>query len=143
MKYFKNEETGEVFAYETDGSQDEFIPEDLVQMTQEEVDLHLNPELTIPQKIQLIQSEIQKHMDEVARNYGYDDIKSAVTYAEEPSVLKFQDEGKAFRAWRSLVWAKAYELVGEFESGLRTTMTTEEVLLELPNLNITYTTTPV
>jgi hypothetical protein len=54
MKYFKNQQ-GEVFAYESNGSQDEFIPEQLVEMTQEEVDLHLSSKLTAPQIVSKFQ----------------------------------------------------------------------------------------
>ncbi|GAA0215249.1 hypothetical protein GCM10009125_00350 [Castellaniella daejeonensis] len=42
MKYFKSP-AGEVFAFESDGSQDAWINPDLVQMTPEEVEAHLNP----------------------------------------------------------------------------------------------------
>lgn len=41
MKYFKSP-SGEVFAYESDGSQDAWIAPDLTLMTPEEVDAHLN-----------------------------------------------------------------------------------------------------
>lgn len=43
MKYFKNRDTGEVFAFESDGSQDAFIPQGLVEMTSKEVSDHLAP----------------------------------------------------------------------------------------------------
>jgi len=42
MKYYKKGE--QVFAFESDGSQDEYITEDMVMMTDEEVDRHINPE---------------------------------------------------------------------------------------------------
>ena len=42
MKYFIL--NGEVFAFEADGSQDEYITEDMVKMTDDEVDRHVNPE---------------------------------------------------------------------------------------------------
>lgn len=42
MKYFKKE--GEVFAFESDGSQDELITNEFIKMTKSEVDRHLNPE---------------------------------------------------------------------------------------------------
>jgi hypothetical protein len=45
MKYYKSP-TGEVFAFESDGSQDEWIGEDLILMTDEEVHIHLNPPLS-------------------------------------------------------------------------------------------------
>ncbi|CRI58059.1 phage tail assembly chaperone [Pseudomonas sp. CCOS 191] len=47
MKYFRNLVTGEVFAFEPDGSQDEFIGLDLVPMNPAEVEAHLSqPALT-------------------------------------------------------------------------------------------------
>ena len=42
MKYYKK--GSEVFAFENDGSQDEYITEDMVKMTDDEVDRHINPE---------------------------------------------------------------------------------------------------
>ena len=42
MKYYKL--NGEVFAFEADGSQDGYITEDMVKMTDDEVDRHANPE---------------------------------------------------------------------------------------------------
>lgn len=42
MKYLKDA-AGVVYAFESDGSQDEFIPKGLVAMTQAEVAAHLNP----------------------------------------------------------------------------------------------------
>ena len=44
MKYFKDK-NGEVFAYEDDGSKDYLIG-DKVKMTEEEVELHINPPKT-------------------------------------------------------------------------------------------------
>ena len=41
MKYYKK--GSEVFAFEDDGSQDDYITEDMVRMTSSEVDKHLNP----------------------------------------------------------------------------------------------------
>lgn len=41
MKYYKLND--QVFAFENDGSQDEYIRQDMVRMTSSEVDKHLNP----------------------------------------------------------------------------------------------------
>src|SRR5690606_28101460 len=60
---------------------------------------------------------VQAHMDDAARAYRYDDIKTACTYADEPAVPRFQAEGQAFRAWRSLVWAKCYEILDDVQTG--------------------------
>ena len=42
MKYYKK--GSEVFAFENDGSQDDYITQDMVRMTPSEVDKHINPE---------------------------------------------------------------------------------------------------
>ena len=77
---------------------------------------------------------IQAHLDSTAQSAGYDDIYTVVTYAEEPSVTKFQNDGKAFRKWRSLVWDYTYEQLDLVVAGQRTKPTVEEFLLELPAL---------
>ena len=41
MKYYKK--GNEVFAFEANGSQDDYITEDMVRMTDDEVDRHINP----------------------------------------------------------------------------------------------------
>ena len=53
MKYYKKD--NEVFAFELDGSQDDYITEDMVKMTDDEVDRHVNPEkyLSDEEKAQL------------------------------------------------------------------------------------------
>ena len=42
MKYYKL--NNDVYAFEIDGSQDDYITEDMVKMTDDEVDRHANPE---------------------------------------------------------------------------------------------------
>lgn len=49
MNFYKNPSTGEVFAFEADGSQDAYILPDLVPMTPGEVLVHLNPPPTADQ----------------------------------------------------------------------------------------------
>lgn len=92
--------------------------------------------LTPEQVKKAFEDAIQLHMDNAARTFGYDDIKSAVTYAEEPAVTKFQLEGRGFRAWRSLVWAYAYEQLALVQNGEREQPTIADFILELPELVI-------
>jgi hypothetical protein len=66
-------------------------------------------EQTDDEKIEAVRVRLQRVMDDAARALGYDDIKTAITYADEPAVPKFQAEGQAFRVWRSRVWAACYE----------------------------------
>lgn len=94
------------------------------------------PAPTPEQIIESMREAIQAHMDAAAQGYGYDDIKAAVTYADEPAVPKFQAEGRAFRAWRSLVWAHAYGVLDAVRAGDREQPTAEELLAELPALVI-------
>ncbi len=92
------------------------------------------PEPTSEQLIERFRVVIQEHMDAAAKLAGYDDIKTAVTYAEEPAVPKFEAEGKALRAWRSLNWAYGYEQIAAVQSGARSLPTPEELIAELPPL---------
>jgi len=77
---------------------------------------------------------VQTQLDLIAKSYGYDNIKTAVTYADEPAVAKFQTDGKALRAWRSLVWNYCYEQLALVEAGSRTQPTIDEWVSELPVL---------
>jgi len=80
------------------------------------------------------ETAIQALLNGTARSRGYDSIATAVSYAEEPAVPKFQEDGKAFRAWRSLVWAYAYQELAKVKSGEREIPTLDAFLAELPAL---------
>jgi hypothetical protein len=75
---------------------------------------------------------VQNHLDQKAQSLGYDDIKTAVTYADEPAVAKFQQEGKALRAWRSRCWGYCYSALDSVMAGSRSIPTVDELILELP-----------
>ncbi|MGR1224327.1 hypothetical protein ACUVMQ_15295 [Aeromonas veronii] len=79
-------------------------------------------------------ASVQAHMDTQARALNYDDIKTAVTYADEPAVPKFQAEGLAFREWRSLGWAHYYAVLDAVNAGEREIPTSAELIAELPPL---------
>ena len=81
---------------------------------------------------QMLTQTVQEHLDSTAQSLGYDDIRSAATYADEPAVAKFQNEGKALRAWRSLVWAASYELMMAVRAGNRAVPTADELIKSLP-----------
>ena len=87
----------------------------------------------VPEEMQYM-GAIQVHIDNTAQLLGYDNIQTAVTYADEPAYPKFQLEGKALRAWRSLVWAYTYEQAAKVAEGLREQPPLVEFLLELPEL---------
>lgn len=70
MIYYKRK-TGEVYAYETEEERQEWGTEDLVAMSPEEVDVHLNPVPTIEQLASFARYERDKALkalDEVVSN---------------------------------------------------------------------------
>ncbi|MBT0961670.1 hypothetical protein [Denitromonas iodatirespirans] len=95
------------------------------------------PEPTEPTEEEIIAelaAAVQSHLDTAARAVGYDSIASAVTYAEEPAVAKFQAEGRTFRAWRSLVWEACYQIMADVQSNARPIPSAAELIAELPAL---------
>ena len=77
MKYFKDENTGEVYAYDQEQIDGGWVKEGLVLMTDEEVNLHLNPTPTTEQiaaqaraerdaKIEAVRWRIERAKDELA-----------------------------------------------------------------------------
>lgn len=77
---------------------------------------------------------VQTVLDDAAKLDGYDNIATAISYAEEPAVPKFQNDGKRYREWRSLVWAYVYEQLDLVMDGTREKPTVVELLAELPPL---------
>ena len=77
---------------------------------------------------------IQQQLDTEAQAVGYDSIQSAVSYADEPAVAKFQAEGQAFRAWRSKVWDACYQWVAAANGDAAQLPVQGEVMALLPAL---------
>lgn len=94
------------------------------------------PPPTVKQIVLSLTEGVQEYMDSIAQSFGYDDIKSAVTYADEPSVAKFQAEGQALRAWRSLCWEYCYSVMDAVESGERTQPTLDDLIAGLPSFSM-------
>lgn len=62
MRYFKNS-TGDVFGYETEEEMLFFGPEGLIEMTEEEIELHVNPpaSVSVPSKVTMRQARLALH----------------------------------------------------------------------------------
>ena len=103
--------------------------EEFASLTPEEQDAFIQKQYT---------DLIQRILDAKARTLGYDNCNSVCTYVDT-GVQKFDDEGVAFRRWRSAVWAKGYELLAEVKSGVRAIPTSDELIQLLPSLEIIYT----
>ena len=96
--------------------------------------------------VEELQEQIQKQLtdavqhvlDAKAQELNYDNCLSVCSYIDT-GVARFDAEGKAFRAWRSAVWAKGYEILAEVQAGKREIPSEEELIAELPELVIEYT----
>lgn len=103
-------------------------------------DFWLDGVLTSPEPEPLTEAEtvaaymaaVQGHMDATARSFGYDHLIAVISYAEEPSVPRYQNEGLAFRAWRSLVWQACEQVLAAVKAGEREAPTVNDLLAELP-----------
>lgn len=99
------------------------------------------PAPAVPSEAEIVaayMATVQQYMDETARAFGYDDLISVVTYAEEPAVARYQAEGQAFRAWRSGCWSTCEAMLAAVKSGDRPAPTHDELIAELPELGIEY-----
>lgn len=115
------------------------------EMTAEEVaELEARIAAAVPSEAQIVgayMGAVQQHMDERAQAFGYDDLISVVTYAEEPAVARYQAEGQAFRAWRSACWFACEQMLAAVRAGDRPAPTHAELIAELPDLDLPPPTT--
>lgn len=94
------------------------------------------PAPTVQETITAYMSAVQVHMDSKAREYGYDNLISVISYANEPIVTKYQKEGQGFSEWRSLCWAHCEQVHTDVENNVRTAPSHEQLIEELPELII-------
>lgn len=78
-------------------------------------------------------AQVQEMLDKAAQELGYDSCLSVCSYIDT-GVAKFDAEGKQFRAWRSAIWNRGYELLGEVKAGTRIVPLPEELPDLLPKL---------
>lgn len=128
MKYYK--QNNEIYAYESDGSQDYLIG-DKVAMTAEELELHLNPAETPEQAIAKYESKIEEYVVQVCKDKGYRNDDSIAKYLVEGSPFKIECE--ALSLWIGAVWVYSYQVLQDVEDGIRPIIPTiEELIAELP-----------
>ncbi|MNS88899.1 hypothetical protein D3C72_1228920 [compost metagenome] len=91
MKYYKNPEGGQVFAYAADGSDDEFIGADLVLMDDAEVALHLYPEAAAPTRAMIEAERLRAYADPLTgsdRHFAEAQRESLLGNAENAETAK-------------------------------------------------------
>lgn len=84
MKYYKNTETGEVFAYGTQSERQEWGAPNLVEMTPAEIDAHINPPVEPHYKTQFSVLEFRDRFtieEQLAiRQAQFDDMEVGLVY---------------------------------------------------------------
>ncbi len=74
----------------------------------------------------------QSFMDSQAVAIGYENLLTAVSYADESAVPRFQADGQKLRVWRSLVREKFVHITDLVVSKAREMPANEVLLNELP-----------
>lgn len=129
--YLRND--GSLWAFDSDGSQDDLISGDMAPLTDEQLAHHRaeQHQQTMQNRIASYIMAVQEMLDEAARGRGYDGILSACTYAAS-TVERFRKEGLACIAWRDAVWAECYRLLDEVKAGQRQPPQMAVLLSSLP-----------
>lgn len=132
MKYYKDI-NNQVYAFEVDGSQDDFIKPNLVLMTEQEVDEFLNAPETPEHTITRLEFALDRHIDAVANSYRYESIRTMVSYVGDPNP-KFNAEGTGAFNWRSACYTLGIEIMEEVMNGQREIPTEQELIDLMPSI---------
>ena len=76
-----------------------------------------------------IAAAVQAWLDQTARQYQYNDIVSAITYADDATNALWQKQGQYFRTWRAQVWAALFSLQANIAAGTATAPATLTALI--------------
>lgn len=95
------------------------------------------PAPTREEQIALLSAAVERHLNVVARSYEFKGIDDAISYADEAAVPKFQEQGRAFRAWRSVVRGRWFDV----RDGGAELPTVAGLLAELPPFDLANTAT--
>ena len=77
---------------------------------------------------------VQKYLDQVVQQKGYDNVYTCLTYKDDPDPI-FSAEAAAVLAWRSQVWRTAQGILNQWMSGKIQQPTISDVLAFLPTLD--------
>jgi hypothetical protein len=132
MKFYKDE-NNQIFAYESDGSQDEFISENLIPITDDEKNAILNPPETAEQVVIRLEAAIDRYLDAQAQSLRYESIRTIVTYHDDINP-QFKAEGIAGKTLRSACYTKGIELIGKVQAGEMAIPTEQELIDLMPKI---------
>jgi hypothetical protein len=88
---------------------------------------------TAEQVIARLEAALDRHLDDVAKSYRYESIRTMVTYAssEHPT---FGPEGRAAVKFRDAVYAYGIQVIEDVQADIREIPTEAELIEELPLL---------
>ncbi|MDD4995788.1 MAG: hypothetical protein PHW53_04995 [Patescibacteria group bacterium] len=130
MKYYIDTITQEISAYESDGSQDEYIKPGLAPISVADLAALRAP--TVEQRIAEYTAALQAHLDSTAQAHGYDTIYTAALRAGFTG--PFQAEGVAFAQWMDACWSNALTQLANYQANPQTIPTLEAIIAQLPEL---------
>jgi len=106
---------------------------EIVQLSQEEI--LAKKEKNIQNRKELLFSRVQNRLDRFASTRNYDGILAACSYATSAHE-KFKQEALYCIQARDATWLKFYEILGEMESGVRSSLLSiGDIEAELPTLS--------
>lgn len=88
--------------------------------------------------IRRFERRVQQWLDDLAKRHGYDSIMTAVSYANEHSVPRFQEQGAAFSNLRSLVWERCYATLAAVKAGEMAMPDIDQFIAGMPMVSIPY-----
>lgn len=131
MKFYKDNDN-QIYAYESDGSQDKWIKEGLVQISEKEADEITNPKTPVTLDILMSPyvSAAQSRLDTFARTKQYDNIHTAAIYANEASLDPFKSDGYYCVRMMNETWLAGYGILNTMLEKYKDGLPSLEKLLE-------------
>lgn len=127
MKYFKDT-NNTIYAYELDGSQDDYIKEGLIAITEQEADLIRNP--TPVYTFEDIRHALQSAIDVKAQALGFSGGNALMLYAGFTN--QFQSMASSFSIWEASVWVQAGEYKAQVILGNSPMLSPSEAVALMP-----------
>lgn len=119
----------EVFAFNADGSQDEYIGEDLTAINEVQANIIIQanqPAVTIED----IREALQGSIDTKAQSLGFSNGNALMLYAGFTN--PFQPLAQGFATWEASVWVEAGQYKDEVIAGTKPMLTPEEAVALMP-----------
>lgn len=84
-------------------------------------------------QLKALEAGIQAYMDSVAQDRGYDNIYTAIGYANS-TVTRFKEDAEAANQWRDQVWVTCHKLLDQYLAGEIEALTLDQVIERLPQI---------